>query len=533
MTRHPWLAPIHTAVLCLALAIGLAEPVASQARPVGQAGGPSAGQYVDESIQRAEQQGANDPSFQSGRAQAASAGAAAVSQAAAIEQQRQQLRSQAYGYAWRQPPYPGGPEARPYPWALLGTPFLPVFPQEQTTFMGIAPAPDDPNYGSLVRSYTTPLGFYTNFDETRNYVCGSRAALVVPGQVPPGIDYCVDYWDAGQALAAWSEYLNRSPGAVVPGPTTADAVVAGVRNGLGGWVQGEQTLAQANPTPIPTPVPQLTGPGVATGVVRNASTGRAIFGAVIQGPGGQVAVSEGGGRYTLTGLPIGHMELTASYPGYISDTAPVLIPSAAVAGQADFVLSQALAPGEVRIVLAWGSTPRDLDSHLWLPTPADPGQLIGAQAAAAGAGAEIFYLNRGNPTRSPFVGLDVDDTTCYGPETITIRQLLPGTYTYAVHNYSGESPLGISGARVSVLAGDRVVQRFTVPANAGMAGSWWTVFNLDGTTASITPVNTVSSAPPRPSGAGSGSGGGATGGGQTGAPAGQAGAGPAALGGCS
>jgi uncharacterized protein YfaP (DUF2135 family) len=506
MTRRPRLVTILTALLGLTLAVALLAPATSQARPAVQAGGRSAEQYLDEGIQRLEQQRADDPALQSDRDQAAAAGAAAVNRAAALEQQRQQLRSALYGYAWPQPPYPGGPEARPYPWALLGAPFLPVFPNGETSFMGITPPPSDPSYGDLVRGYTTPLGFITNFDETRNYLCASRAPLFVPGQVPAGMEYCVNYWDAQQALLSWSSYLNRPLGQAPATPPSPDAAVAAIGNALNGWVQGESTLTQVRPTPIPTPVPQLTGPGVVTGVIRNAATGRAIVGATIQGPGGQVAASESGGRYTLTGLPLGRVELTASYPGYIADSARVLIPLATQPGQLDLALSQVLAPGEVRIVLVWGSTPRDLDSHLWLPTPTDPEQAIGAAGAIRGAGAEIFYLNLGNPTRPPFVGLDVDDVTCYGPETITIRRLQPGTYTFAVHNFSGEAPLGTSLARISVLAGDRVVQRFLVPVSAGLGDRWWTVFTLDGATATIAPVNTVSGAPPLPSAAGSGGG---------------------------
>jgi hypothetical protein len=496
MTRRPRLVTIYTMFLCAALALGLFAPTTSQARPAGQAGAQTAEQYVDENIQRLEQRAADDAAFQSGRAQAAAAGADMASTAAAVEQQRQELRSQVYGFAWPQPPYPGGPEARPYPWALLGAPFLPVFPTQQTTFMGIRPAPDDPSYGALVRGYSTPLGFITNFDETRGYGCASRAALVAP-DVPTGIDYCVNYWDAQQALLAWSEYLNRSPNTLVAG-ASPDAVVAGIRAGLEGWVQGESTLTQVRPTPIPTPVPQVTGPGSVTGFVLNAQTGRGIFGAAIQGPGGQLAVSEGGGRYTITGLPIGRVELTASYPGYITDTQQVIVSSPTEPARLDFVLSRVLAPGEVRIVLVWGAVPRDLDSHIWLPgaSTLPTGQTVGTLGAATASGQHIFYAARGDQNRAPFVGLDVDDVDGFGPETITIRRLQPGRYTYAVHQFTTDGTLALSGARVTVLAGDRVVQRFQVPTTGSPSDRWWTVFELDGATGSLIPRGDLSANPP-------------------------------------
>ena len=68
-----------------------------------------------------------------------------------------------------------------------------------------------------------------------------------------------------------------------------------------------------------------------------------------------------------------------------------------------------------RIVLEWGENPSDLDSHLWTPT-----------------GAHIYYVTRGSLNSAPFVNLDVDDVTSYGPETVTIRTLEAGTYTYVL-----------------------------------------------------------------------------------------------------
>jgi uncharacterized protein YfaP (DUF2135 family) len=65
--------------------------------------------------------------------------------------------------------------------------------------------------------------------------------------------------------------------------------------------------------------------------------------------------------------------------------------------------------GQVRIVLTWGETPRDLDSHLDTPS-----------------GCHVYYgrkqCNRGQES------LDTDVTDSFGPETINIRKLAPGVY---------------------------------------------------------------------------------------------------------
>jgi hypothetical protein len=90
--------------------------------------------------------------------------------------------------------------------------------------------------------------------------------------------------------------------------------------------------------------------------------------------------------------------------------------------------------------------------------------------------------------------LDVDDLASFGPETITIAQVLPGQYTYAVNHFSPDATLAGSGARVQVFSGSSLLQTFTVPTTG--TGRWWTVFTLSGGT--ITLVNTIGTTPPLP-----------------------------------
>jgi uncharacterized protein YfaP (DUF2135 family) len=232
------------------------------------------------------------------------------------------------------------------------------------------------------------------------------------------------------------------------------------------------TASVAVPTPTATTTTSSTNLGVA-GLVRNAVTGQAVSGATVSA-GGLTTTTDSAGRYQLLGLNPGAVQVSASAPGFITDTATVTIPSSGTANQT-FALSQALAAGQLRIVLTWGSSPRDLDAHLFVP-------------AAAGA-TEIYYGARGNATAAPFAVLDVDDRDGLGPETITISRLSPGVSTYSVHNYSGESPISTSGARVQVIQGNSVVQNFTVPAGSG---TWWNVFTIDGATGVITPINRLS-----------------------------------------
>jgi uncharacterized protein YfaP (DUF2135 family) len=112
----------------------------------------------------------------------------------------------------------------------------------------------------------------------------------------------------------------------------------------------------------------------------------------------------------------------------------------------------------IRIVLNWGASPNDLDSHLMY------------------AGNHVYFENK----QGDEANLDVDDTTSYGPETITIERKRDGQrYVYAVHDYSNRentnaTALSRSGAKVFVYVGQTLVRTYYVPVNR--KGNLWEVF---------------------------------------------------------
>jgi hypothetical protein len=134
------------------------------------------------------------------------------------------------------------------------------------------------------------------------------------------------------------------------------------------------------------------------------------------------------------------------------------------------------------ITLTWGLHPRDLDAHCWTPHPY-----------------HVYYGNKGHLNSVPYCTLDVDDVTSYGPEHITISQLIPGTYKYAVHHFSGDSTIASSQAVVKVYENGVLTYTFTPPQAPCPVYGYWHVFNIDGATQTIIPVNTYSSSPPGPS----------------------------------
>ncbi|MCK4312220.1 MAG: hypothetical protein KAW88_05745 [Candidatus Cloacimonetes bacterium] len=122
---------------------------------------------------------------------------------------------------------------------------------------------------------------------------------------------------------------------------------------------------------------------------------------------------------------------------------------------------------EFRIVLTWGSRPRDLDAHLSGPNP-DGGDF------------HIWYRNKILIAGKDF--LDRDDTDKYGPETITIYKPAIGEYYYSVYDYSNKKKkrskkLSRSNALVQVYGQKKLLASFEVPEN--LKGNSWHVFKID------------------------------------------------------
>jgi len=134
------------------------------------------------------------------------------------------------------------------------------------------------------------------------------------------------------------------------------------------------------------------------------------------------------------------------------------------------------AAGSFRVVLTWGASPNDLDSHL-------TGPIAG--------GSDRFHVYYGNDAYEGH-NLDVDDVSSFGPETITIVPAgVNGMYRYSVHNYSVQGTGGVSdpetgiaasGAEVRLYDANGLIRTYTPPAatagNGGLDADTWRVFEL-------------------------------------------------------
>jgi hypothetical protein len=119
----------------------------------------------------------------------------------------------------------------------------------------------------------------------------------------------------------------------------------------------------------------------------------------------------------------------------------------------------------LRIVLDWGSEPRDLDAHFVKEN-----------------GYHISY--RDMRTSSDGNGnLDRDDMDGYGPETITVKEISKDAkYEFYVHDFTNQrntSSKQFSRARavVRVFGEGKLLSSFTVPAEKG--GTRWEVFRIE------------------------------------------------------
>ena len=243
-----------------------------------------------------------------------------------------------------------------------------------------------------------------------------------------------------------------------------------------GTVQPPPGVAKAY-LPIILRRPALS-PGTVTGRVVNAVNAQGISGAQVCVLPNQCTTTNSQGNYTITNVGAGARTVRASANGFVTLQQATNVPGGGTV-TLNFALSPVLGQGEIRIVLTWGATPRDLDSHLWLP-PANP--------------FHIYFANKGNCTVFPYACLDVDDVSSYGPETVTIKQRFNGTYVYGVYNWSNDAAITASGGRVQVYGASGLVAQFDVPTSG--SGRWWYVFDLNGSNGQITPRNVIQSSQP-------------------------------------
>lgn len=173
------------------------------------------------------------------------------------------------------------------------------------------------------------------------------------------------------------------------------------------------------------------------------------------------ALTDDDGRYTLD-LPIGNYTVLAAKEGCIPVAINIVSAVGGLGDQNGSIMP--IADGDVyRVVLTWGESPSDLDSHMVGPD-------------AAGRQFHVTFGTGGvpGPAGTYICNLDVDDTNSFGPETMTLDPQSGATYYYYVQQYSDDGTMAGSSATVRVYRGSAQTAVFNVPAN--QSGSIWNVF---------------------------------------------------------
>lgn len=249
----------------------------------------------------------------------------------------------------------------------------------------------------------------------------------------------------------------------------------------------------------------VTGGGTAVlnGMVTDAATGAPIEGALVS-IAGLSATTNAAGNYLIENIPIGALtagfassitqgsipltvnffdqssdganRVTCSKTGYITYINSNVVIEQGQSLQLDISLSQTLAEGNLRFVLNWGELPYDLDSHLRTPE-------------IEGYSHHVYYSNQGSITSAPYAALDHDDTDSYGPETMTIYEMYPGTYKYYIYNYSNSPEITTSAAVVQIYNQNGLLHTLQIPTSG--TGYYWYVCDVDGATGQITIKNTI------------------------------------------
>lgn len=168
----------------------------------------------------------------------------------------------------------------------------------------------------------------------------------------------------------------------------------------------------------------------------------------------------------------GNYTVEVSKDGYIVGYFNVVSVKSESGAYETMVLTPVLDENEYRIILTWDADPRDLDSHL---TYYDS---TGAQKMHVYFSNRTGYINGVNVAQ-----LDVDDTSGYGPETITMtlnaENLQNGEFfRYSVHKYSGNNTLATSNAIVRLYSGNSLIDTYSVPSYFSDDKNVWQVFKI-------------------------------------------------------
>lgn len=190
------------------------------------------------------------------------------------------------------------------------------------------------------------------------------------------------------------------------------------------------------------------------------------------------AKTNASGNYSIN-LNLGNYTVIAKKNGFVTGSFNIIVQCDTTANQ-NGSITPIISGDDYIITLTWGANPRDLDSHM-----------VGS--LSNGNRFHVYFSRKSQKDRNiEICNLDVDDTTSYGPENITLKASNANPYYYYIHRYAGSGTIASSGAKIAVHQGNTLVAEFNVPTDMSN-GDYWNVFAIkDG---KIIVKNTMTSSP--------------------------------------
>jgi len=330
----------------------------------------------------------------------------------------------------------------------------------------------------------------------RNILFAGRSEDLAPDEDEPGTGLrCVkvscgeppNVAHATRGMPGDRKFGQKVDYACLPGYT-----IDSTPQGLTQW--SSQCLADGTYSPGIATACQLISFSV-EGKIANAVNLNAVEGATVKVKQGDVeitATTDSQGIFSARGVPSGQVTLEISKDGFIHSEKELQVEGSVMSGSgADVVISPNLPEDGWRVVLTWGKKPKDLDSHVY----------YGRRGSC-----HMYYGKTKVKCRSAYrveAHLDVDDTESYGPETTTFLHLnnCQGRdnckMAFKVHNYSRRPDWAASEGVVKVYNGEREVATYHVGTDGVESGrrnsrrQFWSVFQLDGSTGTVSPCTTA------------------------------------------
>ena len=305
-------------------------------------------------------------------------------------------------------------------------------------------------------------------------------------------------WRFDEATGIWNEYstgtLAINCGTVAPGTAGANQYYRGDIDHMS-WINGDKYV---DDTCLSGTVIGSAG-GNANALTTIRCYGRGWQNEVYAGADGAFCVPVPVGRaYTCTaGDSTRWLDTadnkTGTAPATAVDFPVASCPAANCTDIGEFIFAAPV----VTTTLTWGAAPSDLDSHF---VPEGGTQIYYGNKDPL----ESVILEKGSLTGSPYIALDTDDTSSYGPEVTTaLSQAADGTYRFCVRNYSGEAGGGLcaSSAQVRVTIPNSgsgsvtVAETRSVPTTCPSGSNLlWQVYELviaDGIVTTYTNLDTI------------------------------------------